>query len=132
MIGSNAYNYINVLNKAANASFLRNEVLVNNLANVDTPDFKRSDISFENYLKQELTSGNLTAMDKAVANVDLSKMNATVYEDQSELSYRLDGNNVDIDTESANLAENQIRYYTLLESMTQEFSRIRAVLTTNS
>lgn len=127
MIGSNAYNYINVLNKAADACFKRNEVLANNLANVDTPNFKRSDINFECYLKKELSQG-FGDMDQKVAGVNLSNLKTTIYEDQSNLSYRLDGNNVDVDTETANLAENQIRYYTLLDSMTQEFSRIRMVL----
>lgn len=51
--------------------------------------------------------------------------------DQKELSYRLDGNNVDVDVENANLAQNSIRYYTLLDSITQEFSRIRMVLNRN-
>ncbi len=69
-------------------------------------------------------------MDKRVANINLGKLGTTIYTDQEELSFRYDGNNVNIDTENANLAENQIRYYTLLDSMTQEFSRIREVLTT--
>ena len=36
MINSNAFDYINVLDKAADASWLRNEVIANNIANVDT------------------------------------------------------------------------------------------------
>ena len=40
-------------------------------------------------------------MDQAVAGVDLSKLNVTTYVDQKELSYRLDGNNVDVDVENA-------------------------------
>jgi flagellar basal-body rod protein FlgB len=68
-------------------------------------------------------------LDKRVANANLDSLDASVYTDNASLSYRLDGNNVDIDTETANLAENQIRYYTLLDSMTQEFSRIKTVLT---
>lgn len=130
MIGSNAFNYINVLNKAADASWLRNEVIANNIANVDTPDYKRKDIFFEDYLKGELTKDTFGHGDlnKAVANVNLSKLQTTIYTDQSSLSYRYDGNNVDINTENANLAENQIKYYTLLDSMSQEFSRIKSVL----
>lgn len=132
MIGSDVYNYINVLSKAADASWVRNIVLNNNLANVSTPGFKRSDITFEDYLKKELSSaGTNVFMDQAVAGVDLSKLNATTYVDQKELSYRLDGNNVDVDVENANLAQNSIRYYTLLDSITQEFSRIRMVLNRN-
>lgn len=130
MIGSNAFNYINVLNKAADASWVRNEVIANNIANVDTPDYKRKDIDFEKYLRHELMKDRFDGGDlnKRVADVDLSNLKADIYTDQSELSYRLDGNNVDINTENANLAENQIRYYTLLDSMSQEFSRIKSVL----
>ncbi len=110
---------------------MRNTVLNNNLANVSTPDFKRSDITFEEYLKKELSSGINVRMDKAVANVNLDNLKTTTYIDQKELSYRLDGNNVDVDVEEANLAQNSIRYYTLLDSMTQEFARIKMVLSRN-
>ena len=51
-----------------------------------------------------------------------------VYTEYSTLSYRYDGNNVDIDTEQAYLADNQIKYYTLLDSMTHEFNRLKTVL----
>lgn len=133
MIGSNAFNYVNVLKKAADASWKRNEVIANNIANVSTPGYKRKDIQFENYLRRELMKEYSTDDDlnRRVANVDLDRLGTRVYTDQSELSYRLDGNNVDINTENANLAENQIRYYTLLNSMTQEFSRIKSVLSKN-
>ena len=133
MIGSNAFNYVNVLKKAADASWKRNEVIANNIANVSTPGYKRKDIQFENYLRRELMKDYSTDDDlnRRVANVDLDRLGTRVYTDQSELSYRLDGNNVDINTENGNLAENQIRYYTLLNSMTQEFSRIKSVLSKN-
>lgn len=126
MTGSNAFNYINVLNKAADASFTRHEVITNNIANVDTPNYKRQDVQFESYLKDALSGGG--SLDQKVANADLSGVNPTVYTDNASLSYRTDGNNVDIDTEESYQADNQIRYYTLLDSMTQEFSRIKDVL----
>ncbi|MBO4510010.1 MAG: flagellar basal body rod protein FlgB [Lachnospiraceae bacterium] len=133
MIGSNAFNYVNVLKKAADASWKRNEVISNNIANVSTPGYKRKDIQFESYLRRELMRDYSSDDDlnRRVANVQLDKLGTRVYTDQSELSYRLDGNNVDINTENANLAENQIRYYALLNSMTQEFSRIKSVLSKN-
>ena len=108
MIGSNAFNYVNVLKKAADASWKRNEVIANNIANVSTPGYKRKDIQFENYLRRELMKDYSTDDDlnRRVANVDLDRLGTRVYTDQSELSYRLDGNNVDINTENANLAEN--------------------------
>ncbi|WP_066720392.1 flagellar basal body rod protein FlgB [Clostridium sp. Marseille-P299] len=126
MIGTNAFNYVNVLDKAADASVLRHEVISNNIANNDTANYKRKDVRFEEYLKKELNSGD--DLNKKVTSMDLSKLDATTYTDLENLSYRTDGNNVNIETENANLAENQIRYYALLDSLSQEFSRIKSVL----
>ena len=126
MIGSNAFNYINILKKAADASWKRNEVISNNIANVDTPGYKRKDVQFESYLMGALTGDG--SLDKRVANVRMDTINPQVYTDYSNLSYRMDGNNVDIDTETAMHAENQIRYYALMDSMTQEFNRLKMVL----
>lgn len=126
MIDSNAFNYINILTKVADASWKRNEVIANNIANVDMPGYKRKDVKFESLLMTALKGDG--SLNERVANVRTDKLNAQVYTDYANLSYRLDGNNVDIDTEEANLAENQIRYYALLDSITQEFSRLKTVL----
>lgn len=129
MINSNAFNYINILDKAADASWLRSELISNNLANVSTPNYKRKDIEFQTYLARELQGAG--SLDQKVARANLNSLEASVYTDHSNLSYRLDGNNVDIDTESAMEAENQIRYYLLIDSMSQEFNRIKTVLSNN-
>jgi len=130
MIGSDAYNYINVLNKAAGASWTKNEIIANNIANVDTPDYKRRDVNFESLLSEALSDTSLHTknMDKKVASLNLSALKPDIYTEYSTLSYRYDGNNVDIDTEQAYLADNQIKYYTLLDSMTHEFNRLKMVL----
>ena len=128
MINSNAYDYINVLDKAADASWLRESTLTNNIANVDTPNYKREDVDFESVLKRELKNSKYTALDTKVKNVNLNDLNATTYTDGSNYSYRLDGNNVDIDTEESELASEQIRYSGLTDSITQEISRMKTVL----
>lgn len=126
MIGSSAYNYINVLQKAADASWLRNTILSNNLANVDPPNFKRQDVQFETYLIGQMAGGD--TMDSYVNDMDLSTLAATIYTDNSNLSYRSDGNNVDIDTENAEYAKNQIKYRVMTDSISQEFSRLRMAM----
>lgn len=131
MINSGAYNYIDVLTKAADASWTRNELITNNLANVDTPGYKRKDITFESYLLQELTSGDSTSLRTRVKDVDLENINATVYTDYSNLSYRLDGNNVDVDTENVEFASNQLYYQTMLDSINYEFNMLKAAMQTN-
>lgn len=127
MIHSNAYNYINVLSAATNASWVRNEVISNNLANVSTPNYKRKDVSFETYLYAQVAGGD--SLDDNIDHIELESLVPVTYVDEAAYSYRLDGNNVDASTEEAELAKNQLRYYTLLDSMTQEFQRLESVLT---
>lgn len=126
---SNAYNYINVLDKAADASWTRNDVLANNIANADTPGYKRKDVQFETYLSNAVAGTD--SLDATVAQLDLNELNATTYTEQVGLSYRMDDNNVDITTENVELAKNQIRYYTLMNSINQEFSRLKSALRTS-
>ncbi|MDE5864155.1 MAG: flagellar basal body rod protein FlgB [Lachnospiraceae bacterium] len=128
MINTNIYNYINVLDKAADAANSRNEIISNNIANVGTPNYKRKDVSFQSYLEMALMGNE--SLDERVAGVNthLSDFGGLIYTDSSTLSYRLDGNNVDIDTENAALAENQIRYNALLDQIGQEFARYKMVL----
>lgn len=125
MINSNAFNYINMLNKAADASWLRNEVITNNIANVDTPGYKRKEVAFDTHLLAAMT--RKSEVDRQHQG-KVRNLYPSIYTDSASFSYRLDGNNVNIDTESSQLAQNQIRYYTLIDSMNQEFSRIKTVL----
>ena len=69
MINSNVFSYINVLDKAADAAWLRNEAISNNLANVDTPNYKRQDVSFEDELIRNLNKVEHRTMDAKVYNM---------------------------------------------------------------
>ncbi len=128
MINSSIYNYVNVLDKAADASWIRNEVISNNIANVDTPNYKRQDVEFESYLLAQLEGANSSSLKKAVAGMDLDSLTSTIYTDSNSLSYRLDGNNVDIDTENVELASNQLKYQALISSISNEFSMIKSAM----
>ncbi len=128
MFDSGAFNYINVLDKAADASWIRNEAISNNIANVDTPGYKRQDVNFEEQLRKAMKNSRYTSIDERVANIDLERLKPITYTDHSTLSYRLDGNNVDIDTENVELASNQIRYQGLTDSITKHFEGLQSVM----
>ena len=128
MINSNVYDYINVLDKAADASWTRNDLIANNIANVDTPGYKRQDIDFESELQQALKNNRYTSMDSKVGNIQNKSLDAEVYTDSANYSYRLDGNNVDIDTENVKLAANQIKYSGLVSSINNEFKNLQLVM----
>ena len=126
MVSTGAFNYINVLEKAADASWIRNAAISNNIANVDTPGYKRKDVDFEKYLQSAVAGGG--SLDDEIAGVELETLAGTTYTEYGTVSYRLDGNNVDIDTENAELAKNQMKYYTMLDSVSQEFTRLKSVM----
>ncbi|MCI8635656.1 MAG: flagellar basal body rod protein FlgB [Eubacterium sp.] len=128
MFSTNVYSYINVLNKAADASWLREETIMNNLANVNTPEYKRKDVDFQSVLKRELGSAKYRTLDSKVDHVNLDRLNVSTYYDHANYSYRMDKNNVDVDTENVELASEKIRYDALTDSMTQEFSRLRMAM----
>ena len=130
MITTNAFNYINVLDKAADASWLRENAITNNIANIDTPGYKRQDVDFESVLEKELGSSRYTSLDKQIRelNTDLCGLNVSTYTDSANYSYRLDGNNVDENTEAAELASGTLRYQVLTVAISGGFTRIQTVL----
>ena len=128
MISTDAFSYINILDKAADASWVRESLIANNIANNDTPGYKRQDIDFQSVLKNELSNYKYMNLDQKINNVNLSRLNPQVYTDHGNFSYRLDGNNVDIDTEQVELASEQIKYQALTQSITSEFQRLQTVI----
>lgn len=128
MISTDAFSYINVLDKAADASWKREGLIANNIANQDTPGYKRQDIDFQSALRNELGRYQYTSLDTKIKNANLSELNPSVYTDHRGYSYRLDKNNVDPDTEQVELASEQIKYQALTTSITSEFQRLQSVL----
>lgn len=131
MIGSDAFNYINVLDSAADASALRNKILGDNIANVDTPGYKRQDVAFEEELRRALKNSRYESLDDKVAGARLKNI-GTVYTDNANYSYRMDRNNVDIDNENVELASNQLKYNGLVQSMTSEFKNLQTAMKSGS
>ncbi len=128
MISSNAFDYMNVLNKAASASWEREQLISNNIANADTPGYKRRDLDFESTLESELGKSKYVSLDDKVANIHMDQLNAKTYIDNASYSYRLDGNNVDPEQENVELASETIRYLGLTNSISQEISRYKTVI----
>ena len=128
MINCTSFDYINLLTKAADASWKRQTVISNNIANVNTPGYKRKDLNFQGVLTEELGRCKHESLDSKVSDVDLSRLDPQIYVDSANYSYRMDGNNVDIDTENVELASEQIRYEGLTDCINSEFERMKAVI----
>ena len=128
LMDTNAFDYVSVLDKAMDASMLRHEAISNNLSNVDTPGYKRQDVNFETQLAKALRHSRYKSMDAKVADLKMRRLDPISYRDYSGFSYRIDGNNVDPDTEGVYLAKNQIVYQGLYQSIAQEFKNLQSVM----
>ena len=128
MFSSNVFDYINVLGSTADAAATRHDIISNNIANVNTPGYKRKDIRFETELKHAFAHSDKDSVDARVKNLDLETLTPETYTDYAELSYRYDGNNVDIDTENAILAKNEIKYNGIIDSINKDFSNLKLVM----
>ena len=97
------------IGKALDACGLRHRAIANNVANVDTPGFTRSDVSFESQLKSVLTSEDQeSVMDR------LEELQPEVQPDTVSPAGP-DGNNVSVDKEMADLVKNSLEYEALVQ-----------------
>ena len=109
------------LDLALGAAGKRQEVLANNLANVNTPGYKRLDVDFDGVLAKAVDAartGDGEAIDALRPGVET---------DQA-VSVRADGNSVDVDQEMAFLAENNIRYNALVQLSQKKLETLKYVI----
>ncbi len=127
-----------ILQKSLNAASLQHQLITNNIANVDTPGFKASEVVFQSklqqaldktqndYLRLKLTNKNHIPIvpEMTINNVEPEIVTRT------ETSLRTDDNNVDIDSEMSKMAENTVYYSTVAELMSLKLGMLKNVITT--
>ena len=102
----------------------RQRTIANNVANVDTPNFKASEVRFEDTLKSAMQTArpgqtpDQAALNAAVTRTTLNDATAT----------RADGNNVDIDREMELLGETNLTYGALTQAMATRLGILRNVI----
>lgn len=128
----NENHMMTVLQKALDASWIRHKVISNNIANVDTPNYKAYRVEFEDLLKDAVKSRNITTHTTnpkhfPIGGDSLERVNPRIVRDRNT-STRMDGNNVDIDVQTASLANNTIMYQVLVDQLSAKLSRLKAVI----
>ena len=120
-----------VLEKALDAAWMRNEVISNNIANVNTPGYKKSDVNFEEQLASaaQFQIGSAVKSSKflPIGN-DMRSIPAPQIIQKTNTYVRKDGNNVDVDVEMAELAKNAIKYNALITQISKKFGNIKMVI----
>ncbi|MGI6586789.1 MAG: flagellar basal body rod protein FlgB [Gracilibacteraceae bacterium] len=121
-----------MLEKALDAAWMRNEAISNNIANVNTPGFKKYYVRFEEYLNDAQAKFQISGAKKDEKFLPIGKdrvisANPEIVQ-ENFTSMRRDGNNVDIDVEMAELAKNTIKYNALIAQISKEFSKIKLAI----
>ena len=137
MIANNFLKTIDLLHLSMDANMIRRDVIADNLANSEVPNYKRTDLNFESQLKKALDS------EKQKPVLDLRMSNLKHIPNWRPMDYRdvkprrmLDfattaknnGNNVDPEQEIMAGLKNQLSYYLFTQAMTFQFNQISMVL----
>ncbi len=116
MINEMLFNKTNlpILSKSLDSAMLRNRAIANNIANATTPGYRRVEVSFEDELRSALDRTRLKGSRTdsrhiPLGRLDIENVNAKAYH-PVDPTLASGVNNVDIDTEMAKLAENQIAF----------------------
>ena len=125
--------YVGIHAQALQVRSQRTELLAQNLANADTPNYKAKDIDFRAALAQAgstNTSLNMTATNRAHLSAGESVAGANVQTKyRIPLAPSLDGNTVDPQLEQAAFAENVVRYQATLTFLSSKFKSLMTAIT---
>jgi flagellar basal-body rod protein FlgB len=124
---------IETLQRALGGLARRQQALSSNIANVDTPGYKRRDVAFESELRASLEGGANRLATTDTRHIPLgagggSLFGAASAEQGRSRSSRNDGNDVDIDYEMTKLAETSLRYQLLTQAASSRFATLRDVV----
>ncbi len=128
-----------LMEKSLNVESQRRKVIANNIANVDVPHFKRSEVNFESQLKRVIRE-NSEKRENAFPGMvsdsrhipfiefrDVESVNSRVNLDYSTTN-RNDGNNVDIEKEVVDASKNLMRYNAMTQGLMDNFRLLKMVM----
>jgi flagellar basal-body rod protein FlgB len=120
-------NTFRVLEKSLDYSSTKQKVISQNIANVDTPNYKAKDVVKNSF--QEVLDASIEAYRTDSRHLTFKKSsNESIIVTEQNGSYNNDGNSVDVDKEMADLATNQIYYNAVTDRLSGKFSSLQNVI----
>ena len=110
-----------LLEKMLDVSSIKHKVIANNIANVNTPGYKKMEVSFADQLEKALNEDSMNKFDTLQPKIVISK------EDSSE-TVRNDGNNVDMDKEVSSLVKNTLSYNIYTQLLAKKYEGIKSAI----
>jgi len=111
-----------VLGAALHANAARTDVIMNNIANVDTPGFVAGTVDFEAALGRAVDNW------RATGQLDLSQVRPNIRATDPGFAYRMDRNNVDMESEMVRLYTNIVKYETMVNSVLNNSRRLNMAI----
>ena len=113
-----------MLGKVLDGTATRQRVLANNIANADTPGFTRSEVVFEDQLR-DITNRSWADPDQQISDIGQAALEIN----EDTLSPRqADGNNVDMEREMVEVAKNSLQYESAAQLLSMKFSGINSAI----
>jgi flagellar basal-body rod protein FlgB len=138
MINTNFDKTLSILQKGMDANRLRSRIIGNNIANAETPNYKRSDVNFESSLQTALShegmdSKLLRASKSSPLHYDFAKpLQWSQVQPRVVLDYlstvKNNGNNVDLEREVNESTKNSLTYSMMADMMRFQFNQINMVV----
>ncbi len=123
---------LNALQASLKGLTARHDAATNNLANVDTPGYKRQTVNFRDELKSAMSSEKNGLMSTNEKHLITERQNLNSFapsvDRETNTSGRVDENNVDIDAEMSNLAKTSLEYQASSTLIRDQFDRLTTVI----
>ncbi|PAD21095.1 flagellar basal body rod protein FlgB [Terribacillus saccharophilus] len=122
---------IQALDRSLDYANLKNQTIANNIANADTPGYKTETVSFKDTLQETMEAGFTSKRTNPKHLIFGSSEASSEFQvsKQEDTSYTNSENNVDIDKEMSELADNQLYYQALVDRMSGKFNSLSKVIT---
>lgn len=124
---------LNLVKRSMDAAMLRHGVISNNIANVNTPNFKKQEVVFEETLAKAMDATGFHGKTTHPRHIQIGSGALGAVTPKlvvnGRTSMRNDGNNVDIDEEMATLSKNTINYRALSSALDGELTKINQAIT---
>lgn len=127
----NSFGNVDLFKKVLDASWLKNTTISDNIANVNTPGYKRKVVEFDSLLKNYLVQGSnrmATTDEKHFRIHNQSNSLEPTINTVEDTSFRKDQNNVNVDVEMTEFSKNLIKYNAMTQQVTGELKRIRMAI----
>lgn len=127
----NSFGNVDLFKKVLDASWLKNTTISDNIANVNTPGYKRKVVEFDSLLKNYLDQGSnrmATTDEKHFRIHNQSNSLEPTINTVEDTSFRKDQNNVNVDVEMTEFSKNLIKYNAMTQQVTGELKRIRMAI----